>query len=272
MSVHFGAGGAKNVKEIYIGVDGVARKVKEGYIGVSGPPRLFYRSSPLPEGYKIIEYIQSTGGTTGGYIDTGRTPSSGLKIILDIEPLTASPSSENNKMPMICGVYYRFYGSTSSANEGHYSYYVGWGETGVRGRLSYNSSTGPTPPSSSVIGGGGTPRRMTISMSMGTSSSTITVDDKSWTDSGEVKFFWKNAIYLLACNSALGSSGQGSSAADVFKTRIAAKLYSCQIYSYKTLVSDYVPCVNPRGLVGLYDLVDKTFKSSGASFIAGPLI
>lgn len=46
MSILFGAEGAKNVKEIYVGVDGAPRKVKEGYVGVGGQPKRFYSSGP----------------------------------------------------------------------------------------------------------------------------------------------------------------------------------------------------------------------------------
>ena len=41
MSILFGAGGPKDVKEIYVGINGAPRKVKEGYIGVGGAPRRF---------------------------------------------------------------------------------------------------------------------------------------------------------------------------------------------------------------------------------------
>ena len=46
MSILLGNGGLRNVKEIYVGVDGKPRKVKEGYVGVNGVPRLFYRAAP----------------------------------------------------------------------------------------------------------------------------------------------------------------------------------------------------------------------------------
>lgn len=50
------------------------------------------------------------------------------------------------------------------------------------------------------------------------------------------------------------------------------KLYSCQIYDNGVLVRDYVPCKNPAGVVGLYDLVNSKFYGNAGTgaFTAGP--
>lgn len=51
---------------------------------------------------------------------------------------------------------------------------------------------------------------------------------------------------------------------------VVGKIYSCQIYDNGTLVRDYVPCIDPDGNVGLYDLVNGTFYGNAGtgSFIA----
>ena len=48
--VYVGGGSnlAQNVKDIYVGVNGVARKVVKGYVGVNGVARQFWGSSPTP--------------------------------------------------------------------------------------------------------------------------------------------------------------------------------------------------------------------------------
>ncbi len=60
------------------------------------------------------------------------------------------------------------------------------------------------------------------------------------------------------------------------KTGYSAKmdLYSCQIYEGDTIVRDFVPCTDPDGAVGLYDLVGKKFFGNEWSgrFTAGPVI
>lgn len=54
---------------------------------------------------------------------------------------------------------------------------------------------------------------------------------------------------------------------------VAAKLYSCQIYDNGALVRDFVPCRNPYGVVGLYDLVDGMFYGNAGTgeFIGMPI-
>ena len=51
-------------------------------------------------------------------------------------------------------------------------------------------------------------------------------------------------------------------------------LYSCQIYDNGNLIRDFVPCIDPTGTVGLYDVVGAKFYSNAGTgvFIAGPEI
>ena len=43
------------------------------------------------------------------------------------------------------------------------------------------------------------------------------------------------------------------------------KLYVCQIYDNGTLVRDFLPCINPNGAVGLYDLVGRQFYGNAGT-------
>lgn len=54
--------------------------------------------------------------------------------------------------------------------------------------------------------------------------------------------------------------------------QISMKLYSCQIYDNDTPVRNFIPCKNPSGVVGLYDLVGKKFYTNAVAgnFTAGP--
>ena len=87
MSILLGAGGVKNVKEIYVGVDGKPRKVKEGYVGVNGAPRLFYRAAPpLPPKGTTLEQCTweqirmiADAGLAAQYFKVGDTKSVLLK-------------------------------------------------------------------------------------------------------------------------------------------------------------------------------------------------
>ncbi len=51
------------------------------------------------------------------------------------------------------------------------------------------------------------------------------------------------------------------------------KFYSAQIYDNGDIVRDFVPCKNPSGEVGAYDMIGETFyKSENVSFVAGPIV
>lgn len=69
--------------------------------------------------------------------------------------------------------------------------------------------------------------------------------------------------YLFALNQAGQPNASGM---------VSIKMYSCQMYDNGTLVRDFVPCTNPSGIAGLYDLANgKFYRSAGtADFIAGP--
>lgn len=53
------------------------------------------------------------------------------------------------------------------------------------------------------------------------------------------------------------------------------RLYDFKIYDDGTLVRDFVPCINPNNVVGVYDIVNDTFYTSvnqGYDFVAGPAV
>ena len=51
-------------------------------------------------------------------------------------------------------------------------------------------------------------------------------------------------------------------------------LYHCQIYDNGTIVRDFVPCIDPSDVVGMYDTVnDRFYTNAGSgSFTAGPVV
>ena len=55
---------------------------------------------------------------------------------------------------------------------------------------------------------------------------------------------------------------------------IAGKLYSAQFYYNGDIKLDFVPCINPSGTVGLYDLVNGEFYGNAGTgtFTAGPAV
>ena len=52
----------------------------------------------------------------------------------------------------------------------------------------------------------------------------------------------------------------------------SVKLYQFSVYDNGTLIRDFIPCKNPSGVVGMYDVVGGTFYTNAGSgaFTAGP--
>ena len=69
-------------------------------------------------------------------------------------------------------------------------------------------------------------------------------------------------MFLFANNNAGTAAGFGS-----------FKLYVCKLFDNGNLIRDFVPCIDPTGAVGLYDLVDGKFYGNAGTgvFLAGPL-
>lgn len=55
--------------------------------------------------------------------------------------------------------------------------------------------------------------------------------------------------------------------------QLSAKFYSVKIWNNYTLVRNFIPCINPNNVVGMYDTVEGKFYSSpnGTAFVAGPV-
>lgn len=70
-------------------------------------------------------------------------------------------------------------------------------------------------------------------------------------------------MFLFANNNAGTAAGFGS-----------FKLYGGKLFDNGNLIRDFVPCIDPTGAVGLYDLVDGKFYGNAGtgSFTAGPVV
>ena len=52
------------------------------------------------------------------------------------------------------------------------------------------------------------------------------------------------------------------------------KLFSLDIYQNETIVRSFIPCINPEGIIGIYDVITKSFYSSANNdtFLPGPVV
>lgn len=185
----------------------------------------------LPAGYTKLQYIQSSGTQ---HIDTGFKPNSNTRVLMDYESLTS-------------GVAFVF-GSrhNSSANSTSYAFaFVNLNSNSVR------SDFGSVE--SSITG---TVLKRVI---LDKDKNTTTYDGTTVTAASQT-FSSSYNLYLCSVNTA-GAAG----------AKASMRIYSCQIYDNGTLVRDFVPCKNPSGAAGLYDLVnDKFYGNNGTgSFSAG---
>lgn len=105
----------------------------------------------------------------------------------------------------------------------------------------------------------GTATQSKTTVDMDGASRTVTINGSATSLSNNT-FQVSTSLFLLAFN----ENGSG-------KLVGSFKLYSCQIYDNGTLVRDFVPCINPSGAVGLYDLVTAAFfgNSGTGTFVAG---
>lgn len=195
-------------------------------------------TSRLPEGYTELTYIESTGTQ---YIDAGFKPNQDTRVVMDSTILKVNGQYADT----LFGV------RTSSSSKGYYLFIVGYGTTTETWQFGYNngSSTGTLQR----VG------RHFVDMN----KNTVTIDTLSISRT-YATFQTDYNLFLFNINQA------GTVAVDKYAVM---RLHSCQIYDNGTLVRDYVPCINPDGAIGLYDLVTAAFfgNSGTGAFVAGAI-
>lgn len=218
-------------------------KINKAYLGESV---VFGAEKPsrLPDGYTEVEYIQSDGGAA---ILTGIVPAAGnldLRVFMDME-LTA-----------IASVGYSYFGcyyaAASGKPNGGVSIFRHASSGALYVRSSYNVNGAPT-------------NMIAATDEIGRKE--VVVDGPGKTAKvGEHEVQLSN-VYVLnlpqlavfgACNK-IGTSAQTIIAGCI------GRLYSCQIEKSGIRVRDYVPCIDPNGKAGAYDLVDGKFYGSATS-------
>lgn len=215
-----------------------ARFKAMGYTGgyyqrVKVPHKQSGGGSVLPEGYTQVEYIQSSGTQ---YIDTGFKPNQNSRATLKVNVLSSSPAA--------CAIFGARNGSSSSGGGS----FVLWGISG-----SFRADYASTSYSFSVPSTG--------EHEADYNQNTVQID--SYTHAFTARTFQANPNLLLF---AVNNNGEPDT------RQVHAQLEYAKIYDNGTLIRDFVPCQDPTGNVGLYDLVGAQFYSNAGSgsFTAGP--
>ena len=210
------------------------------------------RGSRLPEGYREVEYIESSGTQA---IDTGVKPSAELKITMDIWPETATQAP--NK--------YIFNSSTSirASNDTYWNDCSFSVVNGTAFALFERRRNGLSQKMVRFLNVAS--QRMTIGIDG--PSKTAFLNENSGVFTGSTSF--DSAINSIAILNR-------ASTASTLVEGVTAKLYSCQMSVNGEVVRDYVPCVRQEDeAAGLYDLVEGKFYGNSTNtgeFTAGPAV
>lgn len=194
---------------------------------------------PIPE-HTVIEYIQTSSGSSKGCIQLLNNPKEGLKIEIDFQVSGTSEfqiiGQKDNKEVVSYQMGFMQYNSNT---RGYYDY--GGGRIGI-----YDM------PSTSVR------RTWTIGRISGATNTSIvgfSCDGTVQTSSVTTLRFANDRPYLC------GSGKYNGSSTPEFSNLVYMKIYSIKIYEDygETLVGDYIPVKKQDGTYTLYDTITKTY-------------
>lgn len=230
--------GTQDISALYLG----ETKIKRAYLGET---LVFEGSKPsrLPEGYTEVEYVQTDGNIL---INTNIKPSATLRMEMDME--------QTEYHQYLAKLFHSV--SSKKVNNGYTQYQALTLTTinnsgGISGQMMvYLSGNGYYTSISNDV----PLKRMTIGFDYNDGSIFVGDVTKKF---GKPSAYPTNYIFILG---------------DSVTSYTKAKLYSCKFKTGGNLIRDYVPCVNPSGVVGLYDLINNGFIRSASTtpLTAGP--
>jgi len=211
------------------------QKIKKAYLG----SEIVFQEKPsrLPAGYTEVEYIQL------GSLDKVDLPSvnSSQKVVMDVQPLAYTKSNE-----------YLFYTSVHLST-GYKFFY-----------MQRKSATSASITITGMLVKSGIPvtNNGRIIIDIDLPQKLVKIGSNSYSTSA-YSLYGYGAL-------GLGYNGTPSTSSPV----APARWYSVKIYNGSELLYDYVPCKDPSGKIGMYDLITSTFKkgTNGGGLTAGPAV
>lgn len=190
------------------------------------------QTARLPDGYTELTYIQSSGTQ---YINTGFAPKATTRTVMKANVTDVSGWSA-------------FFGARDSTSQSASRAYLAAASSSTQYRSDYFGSALSINVNTTV--------KMTT---VDKNKNVCTFNDDTITNTSSVASASAN-MFLLALNNA--------GFANYF---LKAKLYSCDIYDNDVLIRSFVPCKNPSGVVGMYDMVNNVFYQNAGTgtFTAG---
>lgn len=208
-------------------------------VGITLPVDAPSTAQVFPEGYTRVEYIQSSGTQ---YIDTGFKPTGNTKVIIDFWTYNQSTTMQ---------------GIFGGRPNGNIRFQLFTGRSTSSLQVDYKTFGALADPNTS-ISGLNLIERVKISY-----SNQLFINNNLIKEVAIQSFNTNTNAYLFAMNNA-----------GTLQNYASMNLYSCEIYDNNVLVRNFIPCKNPSGVVGLYDVVNSQFYSNAGTgeFIAGPEI
>lgn len=200
-----------------------------------GPRLISVSRSKLPKGYEELEYIRATGTQ---YIDTGFKPNQDTRVMIDCWRTGATstyPFPFGSRTGLTRGLDVAIGASQVFYHYGGDYQFANFTAAGNRMTIDANKNIA-TFISNDV-------------------STTITLATAAFQESYGITLF------------SLVEDG----AVHTDENAFVGNIYSCKIYDNGTLIRDFIPCKNPSGVVGMYDIVGGTFYTNAGSgaFTAG---
>lgn len=191
----------------------------------------------LPDGYVQVEFIEATGAQ---YFSTGFIPNQDTVIVMDYE-LTKTVDG-----------YAALFASRDGAGI-KLSFSIYHSDSTGKPYDQYNAST-TTTANANLLGRHVVEKNKNVTSIDGVVFNTFAYG--TFTGCCEIRLFSDNTANGTAKHYAVG------------------KIYSDMIRDDSVIARDYVPCISPDGVPGLYDMVNRTFGGSATStpFVAGPVL
>ena len=189
--------------------------------------------SKLPSGYILLEYIESTGNQC---INTGVKPTSETVCRIKVNMTKINSHTTVGNSTGRESDSFRFFNANGLI-------YLDYGSGSQGGNRIY---------------GGSWPAGQTVNFEFGNRYVKDLDTDEILISNTAVGAFSKSYTIYLMDNKVTSGKGSG-------------KVYYLQIINAGILVRDYLPCINPSGAVGMYDLVSQKFYGNAGTgtFVAG---
>ena len=196
---------------------------------------MLQQSKGLPSGYTKLDYIVSPQGSLydGAWLNIGLYPTNITNVHFKINPAI---SMEYGPFLVSAGSNFRFPYHRTLGNRSHFV----WQTTGT----ALQTLTTPKPYKTNV------------------DYEYLITDTRDFFLNGE--FITNIGMGANPTDNQLVFGTYNGTAGGNAGHKFCGKLYFLKIYEGKEIVRDFIPCINPEGVVGMYDLVEsKFYKSEG---------